>query len=151
MCAYQQLLVWRRAQALAAQVYHATHELPTADHFDLASRLRAAAIAVPVEIATHDCCDGPTFLLGLKRARDALIRFEHFAAIANRTGYWPSAHARYIARHTTLARKHLRALVHVLTPSSVANQINNAGSSPGVFTHGTSPRESLESDITSFG
>ncbi len=116
MCSYQQLPLWQQARSLAEQVYRMTDGLPTADYFDLAARMRLTSVAIPVEIATHYSPDGSTFLRGLKRARDALVLFEHLADLATRVNYWPPTRARSIARQTIRIRQHMQAFFHSLAP-----------------------------------
>ncbi len=116
MCSYQQLPLWQQSHTLANEVFRATQGLATDDHFDLAARMRSAALAIPTHIATHYSCDGALFLQGLQRARDALLRLEHLVHIAQRLDYWPTPRARKTTRQLARIRRHLQAFFHSLAP-----------------------------------
>jgi four helix bundle protein len=48
---FQDLLVWRKAHALALKIYKATRVYPGEERFGLVSQMRRAAVSVPANIA----------------------------------------------------------------------------------------------------
>jgi four helix bundle protein len=66
---YRDLLVWKKAIALAKNLYHATHSFPTTERYGLNSQIRRAAISVASNIAEG-------------QARDSTKEFIHFLHFA---------------------------------------------------------------------
>lgn len=51
MTAFQHLIVWQKAHALALQVYRTTGTFPADERFGLTSQMRRAAVSVPSNVA----------------------------------------------------------------------------------------------------
>ncbi len=77
----------------------------------------AAAIVIPVQIATHYSCDGTEFLRGLKRAHRTLLTLEHLIQLVKRFHYWPTSRATRISRELVDIRRHIQAFFHSLAPA----------------------------------
>ena len=50
-CRYEDLIAWRKAKALAAEVYRATEGFPRAEIYGLTSQLRRAAVSIASNVA----------------------------------------------------------------------------------------------------
>jgi hypothetical protein len=48
---YKDLVVWRKAMDLVAEIYMLTEQFPKDEQFDLASQMQRAAVAIPSNIA----------------------------------------------------------------------------------------------------
>ena len=70
MPGYEDLLVWRKAFALAKEIYLLTGSLPTSERFGLTSQMRRAAVSIPSNIA-----EGYRRAHRLERRQFALIAF----------------------------------------------------------------------------
>lgn len=116
MCSYRQLLLWQQAHSLAGEIYQTTECLNVGQQCQLATSMREAALAVPVQIATHYSCDGPMLLRGVERARCALVHLQHLVYLARRLSYWPVSRATRIIRHLAALHRHLLAFLHSLKP-----------------------------------
>jgi four helix bundle protein len=66
---HKDLMVWRKAVALASKVYAATRHLPSEERFGLAAQLRRAVVSIPSNIA-----EGAG-----RRTRAELIHYLHVA------------------------------------------------------------------------
>jgi four helix bundle protein len=66
---HKDLIVWRKAIALASKVYAATRTLPSEERFGLTAQLRRAVISIPSNIAEGSA----------RRTRAELIQYLHIA------------------------------------------------------------------------
>jgi four helix bundle protein len=66
---HKDLIVWRKAVALASKVYAATRQLPSEERFGLTAQLRRAVVSVPSNIA-----EGAG-----RRTRGELVQYLHVA------------------------------------------------------------------------
>jgi four helix bundle protein len=112
MCSYRQLLIWQQTRCLTDGIYRATQGLPADDHFDVAARMREAALAMTVYIASCYSRDGACFMQGLEHTRDTLLRLEYLVDLARRLNYWPPARALSTARQLARLRRHLQAFFY---------------------------------------
>jgi four helix bundle protein len=117
MHAYRELLLWKEACSLAGEIFRVTRDWVREGDGDLAGRLRAAAMAIPVRIARHYSCDTVVFLRGLRGARQSLLELEHLVQMVNKLHYWPPSQATRISRQLAEIRRHMQAFFHSLAPA----------------------------------
>jgi four helix bundle protein len=66
---HKDLIVWRKAIALASKVYAATRQLPSEERYGLTAQLRRAAVSIPSNIAEGSA----------RRTRAELIQYLYVA------------------------------------------------------------------------
>lgn len=80
---YRELLVWRKARAVAVQIYAATSGFPTAETYGMTSQLRRAAVSVASNIAEgHGRLTRGEYLHFLGQARGSLLELDTQLLIA---------------------------------------------------------------------
>ena len=80
---YRELLVWQKANALAAQIYRATDQFPKPETYGLTSQIRRAAVSVPSNIAEgQGRLTSGEFCHFLGQARGSLLELDTQLAIA---------------------------------------------------------------------
>jgi len=82
---YRRLIVWKKADELAYQVYRVTNEFPNHERYGLISQMRRAALSVPANIV-----EGYAHSSRLERrqfyyiARSSLTELEYYIDFAHR-------------------------------------------------------------------
>src|SRR5215831_18451491 len=85
---YRELLVWRKAKALAVDVFRATEPFPNSQLYGLTSQVRRAAVSVASNIAEGQGRLTPgEFRHFLGQARGSLLELETQLSIAGDLGY----------------------------------------------------------------
>jgi four helix bundle protein len=85
---YRDLLVWRKAKALAVGVYKATEGFPEHERFGLTNQMRRSAVSVPSNIAEgQGRGTRPDFANFLRVARGSLQELETQIDIAIDLGF----------------------------------------------------------------
>ena len=85
---YRELLVWRKAKALAVHVYSASEHFPKTETFGLASQIRRSSVSVASNIAEgQGRLTAGEFLHFLGQARGSLLELETQLEIAFDLGY----------------------------------------------------------------
>jgi len=85
---YKDLEVWKKAIALATEVYKITSRFPREEQYGLISQIQRSAIAVPANIA-EGWGRGQTkeYILFLRIARGSLMELETHLIVSGRLGY----------------------------------------------------------------
>jgi four helix bundle protein len=85
---YKDLVVWKKAMELVAEVYAATATFPREEMFGLTSQLRRSAVSVPSNIAEgQGRATKGEFIQFLAHARGSLFELETQVLIAGKLGY----------------------------------------------------------------
>src|SRR5262249_16877438 len=84
---FKDLIVWRKAMALARQVYELTRSFPNDERYCLTQQVRKAAISVPSNIAEGHTRQGKEFAHFLSIARGSLAEVECQLLIGIDLGY----------------------------------------------------------------
>lgn len=79
---YQDLIVWRRAKALAIDIYRATESFPKSEVYGLISQLRRSAVSVASIAEGQGRLTKGEFCHFLGQARGSLLELEAQLAIA---------------------------------------------------------------------
>jgi four helix bundle protein len=119
---YRDLIAWRKATALALEVYRSTQKFPKDEMYGLTSQMRRAAVSVASNIAEgkgrYSCKEFAQFLY---RARGSLLELETQSFIAQELHYLEPDVFRRIETET----KELGRILNGLT-KSVLEGINVA-------------------------
>jgi four helix bundle protein len=84
---YRELIVWRKAVALAVEIYAVSRSLPADERFGLIPQLRRAAVSVAANIAEGHARQGRRdFVHYLSMARGSVAEVETQLEIARETG-----------------------------------------------------------------
>jgi four helix bundle protein len=84
---FRDLKTWRKAMALAREVYEMTRTFPKEEMFGLTSQMRRAAVSIPSNIAEgQGQLSDKGFILYLSRARGSLYELETQAELAESFG-----------------------------------------------------------------
>ncbi len=108
---YRQLLVWRKAMALAEPVYKSTESFPKHELYGLTSQLRRSAVSLPSNIAEGQGrgYDGQ-FRQFLGNAQGSLLELETQVVLSSRLGYVDSDREREILKMTAEVGRLLNGL-----------------------------------------
>jgi len=89
---FKDLIAWRKAMELVANIYDATDRFPSHEQFGLVSQLRRAAVSVPSNIAEGKAhYSNRDFARFLRHARGSLAEIETQVLIAQQRRYLPEA------------------------------------------------------------
>ena len=103
---FRDLDVWRKAHALALEIYRATRNMPGTESFGLTHLLRRAAINVPTRIAEGCGRDGNVeFGAELRRAKAASSELEYLLLLARDLKYIADEEHRQLTERTVEVRK----------------------------------------------
>jgi len=85
---YRDLVVWRKAMALAEAVYVCCRKLPKEETYGLACQMRSAAVSIAANIAEgHARSNTGEYKQFIGIARGSLAELETEMALAERVGY----------------------------------------------------------------
>ena len=85
---FRDLVVWQRAMTVVRMAYAIARRLPVEERFELASQIRRAASAVPLNIAEgHSSPYRRVFLVRLRTAHSSLKELENGVLIVDEAGY----------------------------------------------------------------
>jgi four helix bundle protein len=114
---YRDLIAWRKAKALALDIYVCTREFPRAETYGLTSQMRRAAISVPSNIAEGKGRYSPRELVQfLYHARGSLLELETQLVIAHELGYIEQCTFKRIEAQTAEFGRILNGLLHRFQP-----------------------------------
>jgi four helix bundle protein len=86
--AYKKLLVWRKADELAFQIYQTTKNFPKEETYGITSQLRRSALSIPTNIVEGYGRQGKNELRQfVKIALGSLFETEYFLDFSKRLGY----------------------------------------------------------------
>jgi four helix bundle protein len=86
---YRRLLVWKKADDLAFQIYSITGNFPKGEMFGLVSQMRRAAISVPANIVEGYARSSPKEKIRFYNiARGSLTELEYYLDFSLRLGYF---------------------------------------------------------------
>jgi four helix bundle protein len=92
---YKDLIAWKKAMLLVAEIYRETERLPKEELYGLTSQLRRAAISVPCNIAEgQGRLTKGEFQQFLGYARGSLLELETLALLASDLKYIDASKAR---------------------------------------------------------
>jgi four helix bundle protein len=84
---YRELIVWRKAMALATLCYRLTKSFPKDELFGMTSQIRRAAVSVPANIAEGNArAHTKEYLHHLSVARGSLAELETHLLLSNEVG-----------------------------------------------------------------
>jgi four helix bundle protein len=113
---YRELLVWKKAKALATLVYKETDSFPGSERFGLTSQVRRAAISIPSNIAEgQGRLTKGEFRHFLGQARGSLLELETQFAIAFDLGYLRESNYRSLDSQTYQVLGLLNRLIESLS------------------------------------
>ncbi len=84
---FKDLIVWRKAIALAKEVYRVTKTFPREEQFGLTNQVRRAVVSVSSNIAEGHARQGQSFAHFLSVARGSLAEVESLLLLAVELGY----------------------------------------------------------------
>jgi four helix bundle protein len=85
---FKDLIVWKKAMALAKKIYELTARFPAVERFGLASQMRRAAVSAPSNIAEGQGRRGPgEFPHFLAMARGSLAELETQLLLSAEVGF----------------------------------------------------------------
>lgn len=114
---HKDLIVWRKAIALACKVYSASRLLPRDERFGLQIELRRTALSIPSSIAEGSAGHGRAdFIQSLHKSRSSLAALETQYIIASRLT--PSTDTAAILEEIAEVGRLLNGLIRSLASSS---------------------------------
>ena len=110
---FRELLVWRRSQDLALQVYRSTTSFPKEERYGLTAQMRRAAISVSSNIAEGCGRQGDRELARfLQIARGSVRELECQLDLSSKLGYIESAVYTKLDSETQEISRMLNRLIH---------------------------------------
>lgn len=109
---YRNLVAWKKARALASQVYRVTTQFPKAELFGLTQQMRRAAVSVPCNIAEgHGRRSSADRIQFLVIARGSLFELETQALIAGDLEFIAPAEAATVLEAATEVARLVNGLI----------------------------------------
>lgn len=109
---YKDLIAWKKAMQLVAEIYRETERLPKEELYGLTSQLRRAAISVPCNIAEgQGRLTKGEFQQFLGYARGSLLELETLALLASDLKYIDASKARELLNLSAEVGKVLNGLL----------------------------------------
>lgn len=113
------LIVWKKAHALALNVYAATRAFPESERYGLLSQSRRAAVSVPVNIAEGCCRDGDReFARFLQVAAGSASELEYEILLSHDLGLLAGPTYQRLADDVGEVKRMLTALIRRLRTQS---------------------------------
>jgi four helix bundle protein len=113
---YRDLVVWKKAIDLVAEIYNCTRSFPKEETYGLVAQLRRAAVSVPSNIAEgHARVSTGEFRQFLGHALGSVVEIETQILIAERLAYIHSNDSNSLIHHTEEIGKMLNALLRSLS------------------------------------
>ena len=120
---FQDLIVWQKAEALAAEVYQASDAWPKEESYGLTGKVRRAAVSVFANIAEGHGRTGPReFQHHLSIAHGSLAEVEALLLFAKRITYLDDDALTSLKRQLEEVRRLLRGLIRSLRTSTPSRQ-----------------------------
>lgn len=112
---YRDLIAWRKAMNLAAEIYGCTQAFPKAETYGLVSQLRRAGISVPSNIAEgHARLSTGEFRQFLGHSLGSLMEIETQILLAQHLGYVDSSKSTDVLKQTAEVGKLINGLLRSL-------------------------------------
>jgi len=117
---YRDLILWRKAMALARQAYELTKGLPKSEAYGLLTQIRRAAVSVPSNIAEgHGRLTDSQFRHFLGNARGSLYEMQTQVELAGGLGYIEERLVREMMESGSEVARLINGLVSSLAKSRV--------------------------------
>lgn len=116
---FRQLKVWKKAHALALDVYKASRVFPREEMYGLTSQMRRAAVSIGANIAEGACRGGDLdFARFLQIAFGSASELEYHCLLANDLHVLKYVDYQRLTEETTEVKRMLSALMHKLRADS---------------------------------
>ncbi len=120
MC-YRDLIAWKKAMELVAEIYKATQKFPKEELYGITSQLRRAAVSVPSNIAEGQArLSAKEFRHFLSDARGSLVEIETQLMISQMLGFLSPDVSKLLLTRTSEVARILNGLL-----SSIRAQVND--------------------------
>jgi four helix bundle protein len=116
IASFRDLIVWKKAMALAETAYALATAMPRTEQFELAAQIRRAAASVPANIAEgHNRHARRAYANHIAIALGSLAEIESHVELATRLGLLDPTNAQRFLRQAAEVNRMLHALSRALT------------------------------------
>jgi four helix bundle protein len=135
---FKQLIVWRRAQELAVEIYRLTRTFPAPELYGLTSQIRRAATSIPANIAEAtgrraDRDQARLYQIAIASSRELeshLLLAHDLGFISSQDHQQAAANLDQVQRMLMALSRHSRRASHVSRPTSSDSRLSTRDPRP---------------------